>query len=69
MRVRFVAMEDAYAVTDAVMKSWNYKARMTKQTRIMLDEQRTGEIVELPEIKARHTAEYIAETNRLQPHG
>lgn len=66
---RFVAIEDAYAVTDEVMKAWNYKARLTKQTRIMLDEQNTGAVVGHLQSKPDITAQYVAETKRLQPHG
>lgn len=65
--VRFVAMKDGFAVTDEVLKSWNYKARMTKQTRVMLDEQHTNEIVEFLKSKPDITADYVAETKRLQP--
>ena len=66
---RFVGIEDAFAVTDEVMKAWNYKARLTRQTRIMLDEQNTGGIVEHLKSKPDITARYVAETRRLQPHG
>jgi hypothetical protein len=66
--VRFVAMSDSFAITDEVLQAWNYKARMTKQTRIIIDEQHTNEIVEFLKSKHDITAEYIAETKRLQPH-
>jgi hypothetical protein len=67
--VRFVALEDAFEVTEEVMKSWNYKARLTKQTRIILDEQNTGAVVTHLQSKPDITAQYVAETKRLQPHG
>ncbi|MBN2189129.1 MAG: hypothetical protein JW699_06720 [Chitinispirillaceae bacterium] len=67
--VRFVALEDAFAVTEEVMKAWNYKARLTKQTRIMLDEQNTGALLTHLQSKPDVTAQYVAETKRLQPHG
>jgi hypothetical protein len=67
--VRFVALEDAFAVTEEVMKTWNYKARLTKQTRIILDEQNTGAVVAHLQSKPDITAQYVAETKRLQPHG
>jgi hypothetical protein len=66
--VRFVAMKDGFVVTDEVLKSWDYKARMTKQTRVMLDEQHTVEIVDFLKSKPDITPEYVAETKRLQPH-
>jgi hypothetical protein len=65
---RFVAMKDAFAVTEEVLKTWDYNARMTKQTRILLDEQRTKEIIDHLKSKPDITPEYIAETKRLQPH-
>jgi len=66
---RFVAVEDAFAVTDEVMKAWNYKARLTKQTRIMLNEQNTAAIIDHLKSKPDVTAQYVSETKRLQPHG
>jgi hypothetical protein len=67
--VRFVAIEDAYPLTEEVMKAWNYKARITKQTRIILDEPNTQTIVDFLKSKPDITAQYVAETKRLQPHG
>lgn len=64
---RFVAIDNAFALTEEVMKTWNYKARITKQTRIILDEQNTGGIVEYLKSKQDITAQYVAETKRLQP--
>jgi hypothetical protein len=66
---RFVSADDAFAVTDEVMKTWNYKARLTKQTRIILDEPNTGVIIAHLKEKPDITAQYVAETKRLQPHG
>ena len=67
--VRFVALEDAFALTEEVLKTWNYKARLTKQTRIILDETKTGAIIAHLKEKPDITAQYVAETKRLQPHG
>lgn len=66
--MRFVAIEDAFEITDEVLKSWNYKARITKQTRIMLGEEHITPIVEFLRSKPDITAQYVAETKRLQPH-
>jgi hypothetical protein len=66
---RFVAVEDAFAVTGEVMKAWNYRARLTKQTRIILDEQNTAALLAHLQSKPDVTAQYVAETKRLQPHG
>ncbi len=65
---RFVSVQDAFEITDSVLKSWDYKAKISRQTRIMLDEPQTMEIVEYLKAKRDMTAEYIAETERLQPH-
>jgi hypothetical protein len=65
---RFVAIEDAFAVTDAVMKSWNFNGRVTRQTRVVLDEQKTAEVIDYLKSKPDATALYTAETTRLQPH-
>jgi hypothetical protein len=66
---RFVVIEDAFAVTDEVMKGWNYKARLTKQTRIILSEPNTAAVIDYLKSKPDITAQYVAETKRLQPHG
>ena len=66
---RFVAVEDAFAVTGEVMTAWNYKARLTRQTRIILNEQNTAAIMDHLKSKPDITAQYVAETKRLQPHG
>jgi hypothetical protein len=67
--IRFVATADAFAVTGEVMQAWNYKARLTKQTRIMLDEPNTAAVISHLQSKPDITAQYVAETKRLQPHG
>jgi hypothetical protein len=65
--VRFVAVQDAFPITDEVLKSWNYKARITKQTRIILNEEQTNPVVDSLRSKTDITPQYIAETKRLQP--
>jgi hypothetical protein len=65
---RFVSAEDSFDITDEVLKSWNYKARVTRQTRVVLDEEKTMQIVEHLKSKNDITDEYISETERLQPH-
>jgi hypothetical protein len=66
--IRFVAIQDAFPITDEVLKSWNYKARITKQTRIILNEEQTNPVVDFLRLKTDITPQYIAETKRLQPH-
>ncbi len=66
--VRFVNIEDAFEITDKVLKSWDYKARITRQTRIVLNEEQTSNVIEYLDSKENKLQEYIAETERLQPH-
>ena len=65
----FVSTEDAFEVTDTILKAWEYKARITRQTRIVLDETQTMQVIEHLQSKADITAGYVAETERLWPHG
>jgi hypothetical protein len=67
-QVRFVSVEDAFELTDKVLKSWDYKARITKQTRILLSEEQTAKVIEVLDSKENALEDYIAETERLQPH-
>jgi hypothetical protein len=66
--VRFVAIEDAFEVSPAVLKSWEYAARLTKQTRIILTAEQTRAVVDHLESKPDITAALTAETLRLWPH-
>ncbi|HLV30355.1 MAG TPA: hypothetical protein VKY57_02175 [Chitinispirillaceae bacterium] len=65
---RFVSVEDSFVITDEILKSWNYKARVTRQTRVVLDEEKTMQVVEFLKSKNDITDDYISETERLQPH-
>jgi hypothetical protein len=66
---RFVSVEDAFVVTDVVQKEWDYKTRITRQTRILLDEEQTRKVVEYLQSKPDGTQAYVDETKRLWPHG
>ncbi len=66
--VRFVRIEDAFELTDKVVKNWGGKGKITRQTRFLLNEEQTGEVIEFLQSKDDATAEYNAETLRLQPH-
>ena len=65
---RFVSLEDAFVVNEQVLKSWEYKARITRQTRIVLNEEHTMQVVEHLLSKEDRTEDYVAETQRLWPH-
>jgi hypothetical protein len=66
--VRFVAIEDAFEVGADVLKSWEYNARLTKQTRIILTADQTRAVVDHLMSKPDITPALIAETERLWPH-
>jgi hypothetical protein len=66
--MRFVRIEDALEITEKVVKKWGGKGKITRQTRFLLNEEQTTEVLEYLQSKVDATAEYIAETFRLQPH-
>jgi hypothetical protein len=66
---QFVALDDALPVTDEMLKQWEYKTRVTRQTRIVLNDSHTRSLVEYLLSKPNAIDKYIAETRRLQPHG
>jgi len=67
--IRFVSIENAFEVTPEALKSWNYKARLTKQTRIILTEEQAAAVIDHLRSKPDITATLVAETQRLWPHG
>lgn len=67
--VRFVNVEDALILSPEVLKKWDYKTKITKQARILLNEDQTLEVVEYLRNKPDATSQYVAETARLWPHG
>jgi hypothetical protein len=66
--VHFVSIEDAFEVTPEILQEWGYKARLTKQTRIILDEEQTVRVMDYLKSKENITEDLIAETERLWPH-
>jgi len=66
-KVHFVSIEDAYELTDKLLASWDYKTRITKQTRITLNDEQTAVVLKYLDSKDNITEQYIAETERLQP--
>jgi hypothetical protein len=67
--IRFVKIEDAFPITNNILKSWDYSARITKQTKINLNNDQTLSVLEYLRSKPDSTTLYISETQRLQPHG
>lgn len=66
--IRFVRIEDAFEITEKVVKQWGGKGKITRQTRFLLNEEQNTEVLELLQSKNDATQEYISETFRLQPH-
>ncbi|MDR0307926.1 MAG: hypothetical protein LBI42_13965 [Chitinispirillales bacterium] len=64
---RFVSAKDAFRVTPQLLKEWGFKGRVTRQSRIILNEEQAaailGHLSSKPDIKEQ----YIEETARLQP--
>lgn len=67
--VRFVSIQDAFELTDKVVKQWDGKGKITRQTRFLLNEQQTKDLIDYLQSKNDATKDYEAETVRLQPHG
>jgi len=64
----FVSIDDAFEVTPAVLKEWGVATRLTRQTRITLDDEQTGKVIDYLTSKPDITEDLIAETERLWPH-
>ncbi len=67
--VHFVSLEDAFVIDEEVLKGWNYKARINRQTRILLDTAQTEHLLEYLRSKPNALQSYLDETLRLLPHG
>ncbi|MBD3317704.1 MAG: hypothetical protein GF344_18105 [Chitinivibrionales bacterium] len=63
----FVSVEDAYEVSSDVLKSWGAATRVTKQTRIALDEEQTKQVLEHLKSKPNRIDDYIEQTKQLSP--
>jgi len=66
-KVHFVAAEDGFIITDEVLKSWGVTSRVTKQTKIILDEEKTAALLTHLESKKNIVEAYSEETERLLP--
>ena len=64
----FVALKNAYIVDDEKLKAWGYNAKINKQLRIVLDTEKTNQLLDYLKSKPNQLDVYIAETKRLQPH-
>lgn len=66
--VHLVAVEDAFEITDDVLKSWGYAAKMTRQSKVVLPDEPCNQLLFYLRSKQNKREEYIAETRRLLPH-
>jgi hypothetical protein len=65
--IHFVSVEDAFKITPEVLESWESKSRITRQTKIILDREKTAELIEYLTGKVNVYPDYKEETERLQP--
>lgn len=66
--VYFVDLADAFEVSADQLKAWGYNAKVSKQLRIILNEENTGQLLSSLNAKENHVKAYIAETKRLEPY-
>ena len=66
-KVHFVAANHSFRITPEVLESWECKSRITRQSKIILNEERTAELIEYLEGKTNIVDLYSSETERLQP--
>jgi hypothetical protein len=65
--VHFVSVTNALKITPEILKSWNCTVRITRQSKLVFDEQKTGELLTYFKSKKNITEQYISETKRLEP--
>jgi hypothetical protein len=65
--VHFVTIEDAFALTKDVLKSWEFDSKITKQTRILLNPEQVEAVVSALRAKPNQRESYSVETRRLMP--
>ncbi|MBN1980171.1 MAG: hypothetical protein JW795_01475 [Chitinivibrionales bacterium] len=65
--VHFVSANDAFIITPEVLKSWNCNSRVTRQTKIVLDEEKTTALLNYLNGKQNIAELYSKETERLWP--
>lgn len=66
--VHFVDLADTFEVTADQLKAWGYNAKVSKQLRIILNEENTGLLLSTLNAKENRIKIYIIETKRLEPY-
>lgn len=57
--MKFFSLEDSFELTEEVMKGWGYKGRITKQMKLLLEDQKLDDILDWFKDKKDITEEYI----------
>lgn len=57
--IRFYRLEDCFELTEKVMKNWGYKGRITRQMKLLLENEKLDEIIEWFSSKNNIVEEYI----------
>lgn len=65
--VHFVSVEDAFKVDEKALAQWEYTSRVTRQTKVMLNEENTLNLLQYLQSKENITDQYNSETQRLMP--
>lgn len=65
--IHFVSVVDAFKVTPEILQTWDCKTRITRQSKVLLNEQNTAELLAYLKSKQNIVDQYISETKRLQP--
>jgi hypothetical protein len=66
--VHFVATVDAFVIDEAALLAWGFASKLTRQSRIILNEEHTVKLLDFLKSKPNALPQYIEETKRLQPH-
>ncbi len=65
--VCFFSVEEAFKLTPEVLKDWSCTSRITRQTKIVLEDNKTTELLNYFSKKENIIGKYIEETERLIP--
>jgi hypothetical protein len=58
--MKFVSLQDCYVLSEEVMKSWGYKGRVTRQMKLLLENEKLDQLLDYFSQKEDMTEEYIA---------
>lgn len=64
--MNFYSAEDSFELSEALMKSWGYKGKVTKQMKLTFTEEKLSVILEHFKAKTPKNAEYISAAKELE---